>query len=291
MTTSARFTATAAPLVATADVAPAPAAGFERIGTGTGIGVLAEQAAGRMISRETDSRPPEGLGAIDQLLRDRGAILERIRGDVDLVGLARAMLITIAASAAIFGAALGTYRGGVQILYAAIKFPLLLLLTAAVCAPALTAFNSALDRPTSLRRDLALVLSALGLGSLLLVAQAPIILLATMVGVSYHTLILLTFCCSAASGLASLILLARGVRATDGARATSAVLALVMVFSVVGAQMAWTLRPYVVRPRAPEVPFVRSVEGNLIESVSRSFDSARGIYSRDHAPLPGEEYP
>ena len=287
MTTSAQLTAVAAPLIATADIAePAiVAAGFARVGTGTGIDVSAESKP------RSEAPAPEGFAAIDQLLRDRRAILDRIRDDIDLAGLARAMLITIAASAAIFGAALGTYRGGVQILYAAVKFPLLLLLTAAVCAPALTAFNSALDRPTSLRRDLALVLSALGLGSLLLVAQAPIILLATMVGVSYHSLILLTFCCSAAAGLASLIHLARGVRATDATRATSAVMALVIVFSVVGAQMAWTLRPYVVRPRAPEVPFIRSVEGNLIESVDRSFDSARGIYTRDSAPLPGEETP
>ena len=246
-------------------------------------------AAEALANQLAETRPLAGLQAIDELLRDRGAILERIRRDIDLAGLARALLVTIALASAIFGATLGTYRGGIQILYAAIKLPLLLLLTAAVCAPALTAFNAALDRPTSLRRDIALVLGALALGSLLLVAQAPVIFLAALAHASYHMTILLTFTCSAVAGLASLFFLARGMRVASHERATSAVLALVLVFSVIGAQMAWTLRPYLVRPRTPDVPFLRALEGNLLESVGESFDSARGIYHRDRAPLPGDE--
>lgn len=232
-----------------------------------------------------------GLATIDQLLRDRDAILARIRDDEKLVDLARVMLIAIAVTSAVFGAAIGTYRGGIQIFYAAVKFPLLMLLTAAICAPSLTAFNAALDRPSSLRRDLALVLTALALGGLLLVAQAPLILLASSMTFSYHSVILLTFGCCALAGLGSLMTLSRGVRATFEARHRSAVLTLVVVFCVVGAQLAWTLRPYVVRPRTPDVPFVRNIEGSLLESVGTSIDSARGIYTRDAAPLPGEELP
>lgn len=232
--------------------------------------------------------PATGLAAIDQLLRDRGAILARIRDDVELVELARTMLITIAVASAVFGAAIGMYRGGIQILYAAIKFPLLMLLTAAICAPSLSAFNSALDRPTSLRRDLALVLCALALGGLLLIAQAPLILLASSMSFEYHSVILLAFGCCAVAGLGSLTTLSRGVRMVFEPRHKSAVFALLMVFCVVGAQLAWTLRPYVVRPRSPDVPFVRNIEGSLLESVSTSVDSARGIYSREAAPLPGE---
>jgi hypothetical protein len=235
-----------------------------------------------------DSRPRAGLATIDQLLRDRDGILARIRDDIQLVSLARVMLIAIVVSSAIFGAAIGTYRGGVQILYAAIKFPLLMVLTAAICAPSLSAFNAALDRPTSLRRDLALVLVSLALGGLLLVAQAPLLLLASSLEFSYHTVILMTFACCALAGLGSLMTLGRGVRAIFEARHKSAVFALLCVFCVVGAQLAWTLRPYVVRPRTPEVPFVRNIEGSLVEAVGTSFDSARGIYVRDAAPLPGE---
>jgi hypothetical protein len=188
------------------------------------------------------------------------------------------MLITIAVSCAIFGAAVGLYRGGVQILYAAIKFPLVMLLTAAITAPCLTAFNAALDRPHALRKDVALVLLALGFGSLLLVAQAPILVLAALLECAYHDMILLTFGCAAAAGLGSLFVLGRGIRGQSGQHARITALALVGVLAVVGAQVAWTMRPYVVRPRTVEVPFVRQIEGSLIEAVMGSSRSARGIY-------------
>lgn len=227
--------------------------------------------------------PAGALGTIDTLLRDRAATLARIERGEALADLVRTMLVTIAVSCAIFGAAVGMYRGGVQILYAAIKFPLVMLLAAAITAPCLTAFNAALDRPHALRRDVALVLLALGFGSLLLVAQAPILLLAALLDCAYHKFILLTFGCAALAGLGSLLVLGRGVRGQSGRHARSTALAVVAVLAVVGAQMAWTLRPYVVRPRTTEIPFVRQIEGSLLEAVMGSSRSARGIYVEDFA--------
>ena len=77
------------------------------------------------------------LGTIDLLLRDRKAMHARIEAGVDLTGILKTMTATIAVSMLIVGAALGSYRGHVQILYAAIKLPLVLLGTAALSAPAL----------------------------------------------------------------------------------------------------------------------------------------------------------
>jgi hypothetical protein len=228
--------------------------------------------------------PAGALGTIDTLLRDRAATLARIERGESLADLVRTMMVTIAVSCAIFGAAVGMYRGGVQILYAAIKFPLVMLLTAAITAPCLTAFNAALDRPHALRRDVALVMLALGFGSLLLVAQAPILLLAALLDCAYHKFILLTFGCAAVAGLGSLAVLGRGVRGQSGRHAQITALALVAVLAVVGAQVAWTMRPYVVRPRTTEIPFVRQIEGSLIEAVMGSSRSARGIYQEDEWP-------
>jgi hypothetical protein len=233
---------------------------------------------------------PGALGTIDTLLRDRAATLARIERGESLADLVRTMLVTIAVSCAIFGAAVGMYRGGVQILYAAIKFPLVMLLTAAITAPCLTAFNAALDRPHALRRDVALVMLALGFGSLLLVAQAPILMLAALLDCEYHKFILLTFGCAALAGLGSLVVLGRGVRGQSGRNARFTALALVGVLAVVGAQMAWTMRPYVVRPRTTEIPFVRHIEGSLIEAVMGSSRSARGIYEGEWADESADEW-
>ena len=228
---------------------------------------------------------------VDALLRDRGAVLARIdRGD-DLAGLARTMIVTIAVATALVGASLGSYRGGVQVAYAAIKVPLVLLLTAALCAPTLTALNLALGRPASLPRDLARFLAALGFGALVLLAEAPLLLLARSIELDYHETTLLVVGCFAVAGAASAAMLASALRRTAAAHATSVLTTMLIVFALVGGQLAWTLRPYLVRPRTPEVPFVRDLEGSLADAVLETLRSARGDYYREAAPLPGEDGP
>lgn len=229
-----------------------------------------------------------GLAAIDQLLRDVPAFLDRIREGKNLAELARAMILTVAVGAAVFGAAMGAHRGGIQVLYAAIKLPAVMLLTTAVCAPALTAFNAAFRRQASMRRDLSLVLSSLALTCLVLAAQAPIVFLAVELGAGYHTVILLVVGCCCLAGIVGLTLFQRGLGLDPSAGRWAVGIALLMVFGVVGTQMSWTLRPFLVRPRTPDAPFVRSLEGSFVEAVLTSSRSARGIYWRDSAPLPGE---
>src|SRR5262245_36922336 len=80
-------------------------------------------------------------GVAERLLRDRARLVDDISAGVGLAATARTMLAVIAVGGAIFGAAVGAYRGGIQIAYAGIKLPLLLVLTAALAAPALTAFQ------------------------------------------------------------------------------------------------------------------------------------------------------
>lgn len=225
------------------------------------------------------------IGVVDQLLRARGALLDRIDRGEDLVPLARTLIATIAVCMALVGAAIGGYRGGVQIAYAAIKLPLVMLLTAALCAPTLIALNTALDRPVSPTRDLTRVLLALAFGSLVLLAEAPLLLLVRAVELDYHRSILLTAGCFSVGGLASLALLSRSVRRVAPQGAGVAVTALLGVFIVVGSQMAWTLRPYLVRPRSPEVPFVRDLEGSLFDALVDTTQSVQGIYRREAAPL------
>jgi hypothetical protein len=226
---------------------------------------------------------------VDELLRDRSGFLERIERDPTSPQLARALIGTIAIGAAAFGAVLGAHRGGLQIAYAAAKLPLSILLTAGLCTPALNALDRVASRtPSAIRRDLALVLGSLALASLVLIGLAPVLLLAISFGADYHAMILATVISGLISGGLGLGLFAAGIRARAGSGHGFALAASLALFALVGAQMSWTLRPYLVRPRAVEVPFVRSIEGSFVESVGESFDSARGVYHREAAPLPGQ---
>jgi len=228
---------------------------------------------------------------VDQLLRDRKALLARIEGGHDLLEIARVMLVTIVVSSMSFGAAVGFYRGGEQIVYAALKFPLVLLFTAALCAPAFSALQKVVSGHTNVRADLALTLSSLALGSLFMAALAPVLLLAIMFEVDYHPLTLLTVACCSIGGVTGVSLFVRGVRGDTLPRRLVTGAALFLVVALVGTQMSWTLRPYLVRPRTEEVPFVRELEGSFLEAVGRSVLSSFEIYGRDYAPLPGEADP
>lgn len=226
-----------------------------------------------------------GLILVDHLLRDRTAILERIEAGEDLGALARTFAITIVAAAAVTGATLGFHRGGLQILYAAIKLPLVLLLTAGVCTPAFHALGRVVHGRADLRRDAATVLASLALGSLLTAATAPLVLLFMQV-LGYHAIILLAVVCCGVGGLAGLLFFLRALhrRPAGGRRVVAAT--LLTLFAVVGCQLTWSLRPYLLRPRTPEVVFVRALDGSFLQAVSGSVDSARGVYHRRYAPLP-----
>jgi hypothetical protein len=242
----------------------------------------------------TGPAPSQARGAlatIDQLLRDRSSLIDRIQDADDLASLARAMIVTIFIAGAAFGASIGAYRGGWQILFAAVKFPIVVLLTAAVCAPALTAFNKAVGRPADIRRDLALVLSSLALGALVCAAEAPFLLLAAIFSASYHTVTLALVGSCVVAGLFAIVMLARGLCWKTTRSAVSVGLALLAVMSLVGAQMSWTFRPYLVRPRTEDPPFVRAIEGDFAHAVGEALQSASGRYRRAYAPLPGEAPP
>lgn len=233
--------------------------------------------------------PAASFGLIDQLLRDRDAMLARISAGQDLAAITRTMVATIAIAMAIVGAALGSYRGGVQIGFAAIKLPLVLLGTAALSAPALTAIGAALGRRARLTADLTLVITALAFGALLLAACTPLILLGRAMELSYHDMVLGTVVVFALAGCASLRMIVHALGLENGPGRGSAIVGLCVVFALVGGQLSWALRPYLVRPRTPDVPFVREVEGSLFDAITGAVRSARGIYVRDRAPLPGED--
>lgn len=232
--------------------------------------------------------PRMSFGTIDLLLRDRDLMLTRIKtGNVGEI--IRTMTLTIAVAMAIVGGALGSYRGGEQILYAAIKMPLVLLGTAALSAPALTAIGTALGRRSKLATDLALVMSALAFGALLVAAFTPLIMLGRAMDASYHEMILGTVGIFAIGGLAALTMVVRALAIEAGPGWRTAVCGLCVVFVMVGGQLAWALRPYLVRPKTPEIVFVREVEGSLFDAIVGAVRSARGIYHRDAAPLPEEQ--
>jgi hypothetical protein len=230
-------------------------------------------------------QPETGLHAVDLLLRDRGRLLEALDDRSRQSMLAKAMLLVVIAGVGAFGVALGMYRGGEQILYAGLKLPLVVLVTASLCAPALTALRRLMGAEADLRGDMLLMLAAQALMALTLAGLTPFVLLMTFFKTSYHTIILMAAGCWAVGTQVGWSLIGRGLRRKGDPSATLTVWLMLLLFAVTGAQAAWTMRPYVVRPRTPEVTFMRAQEGNPLDALDQSWDSARGVFHRESAPL------
>ena len=217
------------------------------------------------------------LNDLDSLIRTRRHFIAQLASG-DVQPLARTLLMSTLVCSAVFGACLGSYRGGLQTLFAMVKFPVVILLTAAFTVPALSAMKSALGVRTSLVRDAALVLAALALATLVMAAAAPLLLLAITHGIPYHMTILMVVGAGGFGGLAGLSVLAMGLNDVGFKGRLTLLATTLAVFSLVGGELAWMLRPYLLRPSATSTTFLRAAEGTFFDAVSQSYDSARGIY-------------
>jgi hypothetical protein len=205
-----------------------------------------------------------------ELLRHPADVVERCRRPELRASVARTALVVVAVGGAIFGAALGSYRGGAQVPLAALKIPLATLATLAVCGPGFAAFAAAFGRRWSLPETLSLALAAGARSSLVLFALAPALWLTIDLHAGYHAVRLAAAGAYAVAGLSGLFLLLRGLGEARGRG--GAALAFVALFLVVGAQTAWLLRPYLGDPRDAEVPLFAQGrrEGGVLGALGES---------------------
>jgi hypothetical protein len=202
------------------------------------------------------------IALISRVLRNPSEVAGDCREDRGLASIAASALAVIVAGAILFGAAAGSWRGGAQIAYAAVKLPLVTVATLAVCVPAFHAIAAVFGRPWSLRSAVAIMLVAGARFSLVLVAATPVLWLTINLGAPYDAVKLLASLAYALGGLAALVLVVRGLGPGPGRLAT--VLTFVGVFLVVGGQMAWILRPYMGTPGREDITFfTREREGGL----------------------------
>ena len=177
---------------------------------------------------------------------------------------------------ALFGLVVGSYRGGVQNLYAALKLPLLLLVPVVVGLPAVRALHAACDvEAPHARLALAAVVGMARTG-VLAAACGPVLWLLYSIGIDYHLAILCMAGALALVGMPGLATVVRSLPAGGRHRGVASLLSLVLLGSI-GAQTGWLLRPFIARPRA-EVSFIRPIESDVFSSLSTAFASARGRY-------------
>ena len=215
------------------------------------------------------------LALLNRILRAPADVAAQCRDEHDVNAIARTALLTLAIAATAFGAAVGAWRGGAQIAFAALKMPIGIIGTLALVAPAFYALAAVFGRPWPLRSVLSLMLTAGARFALVLLAMTPPLWLTINFGAPYEAIKLTATLVYGLAGLAGLEVLVRGLGEGPGRRSTIGL--FVGVFLLIGAQNAWVLRPYLGTPGDKEVHlFTREREGGLAVQLFRTVEHLAG---------------
>jgi hypothetical protein len=205
-------------------------------------------------------------GTLGQLLRDPAAALESL-GQDSKRGSVLLLLAALACGVA-YGAAAGLYQGGSQVAVTAIKAPLIVGASVALCLPSLFVFAGLGGVVLGARRLRLVVCGLLGFLGLLLAALLPINWLFSVSSRSLGFLVIL-------HGLVWVVALWFGgaflhrVIPEPGARSGLAL--WVILVGVVSLQVATVMRP--VLARAPGAPLVERSRLSFLEHVGQAFRS------------------
>jgi hypothetical protein len=224
------------------------------------------------------------LVILDRILRSPGDVAADLRVDRGSREVAKVSLLAVSAGATIFGAVIGTFHGGLQIAFAAVKMPLALLAGLVVAAPAFFAFAAASGRYWRARSLFALALVAGARAALVLFAAAPVFGLLINLNAPYDVVRVAASLAYMLAGLSALSALVSGLGPEKGR--TLAVAGFAVVFLLAGAQSAWLLRPYLCAPSdTTPLAFIKHRrEGGVAGSLGRS--AARIVRGPTRAEAP-----
>ena len=218
-----------------------------------------------MILRSALAAVAKGM---EDVVRRPDRLLEEISEGPGAGGRLASLLLVVVAASLPFGMAIGAYVGGWQVLITGLKLPALLLSTLALCAPALALAGPVLGERLSPRRALSIALLSVAATSVCLGGLSPIVLVFSRTlrlwnHTHYVFLVLLLTAAASLAGVVSVGYLWRALRSAGvGARRLRIVVAWLLLYQFVGAQMAWILRPFV-GSSSDTIRF----EGNIYEAL------------------------
>ncbi|MDA1275727.1 MAG: actin-binding WH2 domain-containing protein [Verrucomicrobia bacterium] len=223
------------------------------------------------------------MNMLDRVLRQREGYFEEIFEGKSVGARIRWFLVAIFILSGFYGLAMGATdlavdvnRGMLQMVSTAVKVPLLFLLSVAVCYPVLFIVIVLMGSRLSFLQAFALILLALTLNSVLLASCAPIVLFFIFTGSDYDFVKLLHVLIFAFSGAWAMKALSQGLRIMCEKsdlypkQAIKILQVWILVFGLVGTQMAWSLRPFVGSPELTFQLFRADQEGNFYKAVANS---------------------
>lgn len=183
-----------------------------------------------------------------------------------------ALVAIAAAGLATYGAAVGWYHGGVQVILAAVKLPIAFLVALGICMPALKVLMDPEGGRVSWTRAASAGLIGVALSGLLAAASAPVLWLRLSVYPDYYTAVQDVALLLGLAGLPGLWTALRLAR-PDRLLAPQA-LAGTLLLGLVVAQTSWLFRPFVLPPDE-SVQLLRPLQDDVFDGLDRT---TRGSY-------------
>jgi flagellar biosynthesis protein FliQ len=215
------------------------------------------------------------------LLQNRTKFLEEIQESVELREKSIALLLLAASCFFLYGFIIGSSHSFFQALSAAVKLPLLYVVTLFICFLTLFIFNSLFGSKRGPGQTLCLLLTATCVIAVILVAFAPVTLFFLITTKHYQFFKLLNVSFFSVSGIIGVRFLFQaykqfpeGEESTQKSRLQFLKFWL-LLYAFVGSQLGWTLRPFF---GAPNLPFelIREVGGNFYLDILRSIGHVLG---------------
>jgi hypothetical protein len=219
-----------------------------------------------------------------RLLRDRRQFLDEVRSRAKLESKIASLLVASSFFFSIYGAIVGSYGGGLQIISSAIKLPALYLLTLLICLPTLYFFDILFGSKLGFKQYVTMALTAVAVISVLLFSFAPVILFFLISVREYNFFLLLNVLIMGITGGVGVRLFYKGMRDMVGPEAIEQNLrrrllqGWVLLYALVGSQLGWTLRPFFGYEGEPFQIFRPEIEGNFYAQVFRILGSMLGFY-------------
>ncbi|MEW5860250.1 MAG: actin-binding WH2 domain-containing protein [Cyanobacteriota bacterium] len=215
-------------------------------------------------------------------LRDRQKFLGEISKGIRLENKIVALLISSSAFFALYGAIIGSFSGGLQMVASAIKLPALYLITLAICLPTLYFFDVITGSRRSFGQYLALLLASMSIIGVMLFSFAPIILFFRLSINDYRFFQLLNVVIFTITGLVGINVFYRSLiyineqDSESPKNRTAMIRGWLVLYGFVGSQLGWTLRPFFGTPDKPFELF-RPLESNFYFHLLKVIAGALGF--------------
>jgi hypothetical protein len=210
------------------------------------------------------------FSVVEEFIKRRDDFLKNLAAEKNLKTYFVNSNLAILVLSAIYGATMGIYGGGLQILYSAIKVPMLLLVSLYVTVPSYYVLYSLLGGKRNMGQTVMLFLLGFTVMSTVLIAFVPVTLFFMFTSPrsfeSHNFTALINIAIFTLGGFFALTYFVKGAKTLyhetlENWKPAFILGSIILMF--VGTQLAWVLRPFFNYYKL----FIRPVEGNFYTAV------------------------